>query len=197
MATHANPLAISRRSTFNHRPLPEATTNFVPFSLQRRSTNRPPVPVKTIQYRTSPREMSRLGSALQTSGRILMAILFFVSGLGKLINVRATQTYMEAHRVSGLLIFPTAALEISAAIVLLMNRYTRYVAAVLAAWCLLTAVIFHTDLQDEAERVHFMKNLAMTGGFLVLAEAAVLWSWKTYIVATPRARCSAYLPQQD
>ena len=34
----------------------------------------------------------------------------------------------------------------------------------------MTASIFHTDLKDQDQKIHFMKNMAMAGGFLVLAE---------------------------
>jgi hypothetical protein len=49
-------------------------------------------------------------------------------------------------------------------------RHTRWLAMVLAGWCLLTASIFHTELTDQEQRINFLKNLAMAGGFLVLAE---------------------------
>jgi len=39
----------------------------------------------------------------------------------------------------------------------------------LAIFCLLTAFIFHNQLGEPMQMINFMKNIAMAGGFLVLA----------------------------
>src|SRR5438552_2939402 len=38
--------------------------------------------------------------------------------------------------------------------------------------CLLTALVFHHDLGDKAERTLFFKDLALAGGLLAMAAAA-------------------------
>ena len=80
---------------------------------------------------------------------------------------------MEAHGVPGYLLYPAAALEIGGGSLLLADHnasHTRWLGGVLAGWCLLTALIFHTDLQDQEQKINLMKNMAIAGGFLVLAE---------------------------
>ena len=101
--------------------------------------------------------------------RILMSALFFLSGIGKVTAVAATQAYMAAYGVPGVLIWPAAALEIGSAILLLLGFGLRPLGLVLAGWCLLTASIFHTAFADQNQMIHFLKNLAMAGGFLLLA----------------------------
>lgn len=101
---------------------------------------------------------------------ILMAIIFLVSGMGKLVNVEETQEYMEAYGVPGELLWPAAAFEIASGLALISGLLTTIHDVCLAGWCILTAVIFHTDFQDPNQKINFMKNLAMAGGFLVLAE---------------------------
>ncbi len=50
---------------------------------------------------------------------------------------------------------------------------TTPVSVILSGWCLLTAAIFHKDLGDQTQMIMFLKNMAMAGGFLVLAETAL------------------------
>ena len=107
---------------------------------------------------------------LHAPARVLMATIFLVSGTGKLASVDATKAYMEAYGVPGYLIYPAAGFEISTGIALLAGWHTRDVGVMLAMWCLFVAGIFHRDFKDQNQQIHFMKNLAMAGGFLVLAD---------------------------
>jgi putative oxidoreductase len=108
---------------------------------------------------------------LDLPARLLMSILFLMSGVGKLTAVAATQGYMEAYGVAGILIWPAAALEIGGGLMLVMGLWARPLALVLAAWCLLTASIFHTKFSDPTQMIMFLKNLTMAGGFLLLAKS--------------------------
>jgi putative oxidoreductase len=84
----------------------------------------------------------------------------------------ATQGYMEAYGVPGVLIWPAAALEIGGGAMLLIGLKTRPLSIVLAGWCLLTAFIFHTKFADPIQMIMFLKNMTMAGGFLALANSA-------------------------
>jgi putative oxidoreductase len=77
---------------------------------------------------------------------------------------------MEAFGVPGILVWPAAALEIVGGVMLLAGFKVRLVGAVFSFWCLLTAAIFHTKFSDQVQQIMFMKNLAMAGGFLMLAK---------------------------
>ena len=106
-----------------------------------------------------------------TPARVLMSALFLVSGTGKLAAVAAMQAAMTAHGIPAALLWPAAAFEIASAVLLLIGLWTRPLGVLLAGWCLLTAAIFHSHLADQDRLVHFLKNLAMAGGFLMLARA--------------------------
>ncbi|WP_131113838.1 DoxX family protein [Lichenihabitans psoromatis] len=101
--------------------------------------------------------------------RVLMCLLFLISGLGKVSAVAAIQAYMAAHGLPGFLIWPAAALELVGGLLLLIGLGTRPLALVLAGWCLLTALVFHTDFADQNQMINFFKNMTMAGGFLILA----------------------------
>ncbi|MDB6159402.1 MAG: putative transrane DoxX family protein [Gammaproteobacteria bacterium] len=108
---------------------------------------------------------------LDSPGRALMAFIFLVSGIGKLGSVIATQGYMEAFGVPGILIWPAAAWEILAGAFLLIGLWTRPLSLLLAGWCLLTAFIFHMKWADPMQLINFPKNMTMAGGFLLVARS--------------------------
>jgi len=103
--------------------------------------------------------------------RVLMSALFLLSGISKLTAVSATQGYMAAYGVPAVLVWPAAAFEIGSGALLLLGLWTRPLGVLLAGWCLLTAAIFHTAFADQNQLINFLKNLAMAGGFLLLARA--------------------------
>ena len=107
---------------------------------------------------------------IDLAARMLMSLLFLASGVGKLAAVGATQQYMGVYGVPGVLIWPAAALELVGGSMLVLGLWVRPLALVLAAWCLLTAMIFHTAFSDQVQMVMFLKNMAMAGGFLLLAK---------------------------
>lgn len=101
--------------------------------------------------------------------RVLMSLIFLISGFGKLAGAAAAQGYMAAYGVPGFLVWPAAAWEIGAGALLLVGLWIRPLALLLAGWCLLTAVIFHTAFADQTQLINFLKNVAMAGGFLLIA----------------------------
>ncbi|MNT93096.1 Inner membrane protein YqjF [compost metagenome] len=49
---------------------------------------------------------------------------------------------------------------------MIVGYKTRLVALLLAAYAVVTALIFHHALADQNQMFHFLKNLAMAGGLL-------------------------------
>jgi uncharacterized membrane protein YphA (DoxX/SURF4 family) len=52
---------------------------------------------------------------------------------------------------------------------ILFGLFTRPVGLLLAIWCVATALIAHTNFADRNQEIHFLKNMAMVGGFLYVA----------------------------
>lgn len=102
--------------------------------------------------------------------RTLMALIFIFSGIGEISAFSATQGYMEAYGLPGFLLAPAIAFEIGAGLLLLVGMATRYMAFLLAGFCIVSALIFHRDFGDQIQQIMFLKNLAMAGGFLLLAK---------------------------
>ncbi len=101
--------------------------------------------------------------------RVLMALIFILSGLSKISAADAMRGYMEAMHVPGALLWPTILFEIGAGFLIVVGYQTRIVATMLAGFCLLTAAIFHHQFADQVQMIMFLKNVAMAGGFALLA----------------------------
>ena len=110
-------------------------------------------------------------------GRLLLAALFLLEGWSKLRGYDAAVAYMNRFGVPGALLPAVIALELGGGLMIAVGWQTRLAAAALAAFCILTAVIFHGNVADRSQILHFEKDLAIAGGFLVLAVAgAGRWS---------------------
>jgi len=105
-------------------------------------------------------------------GRILIAVIFILSGIGKLGAPAATQGYIASVGLPlplPLLGYGLAVLvELGGGLLLLVGFRTRAVAAVLALFTLAAALFFHSHLADQNQFIHFVKNLMIVGGLLQL-----------------------------
>lgn len=111
-----------------------------------------------------------MNNAILFVARLLLAQIFLLAGIGKLgAGYASTQGYMAAMGVPAILLPLVIALEIGGGLALIGGFLTRWAALALAAFCLASAAIFHTNFGDPMQMIMFMKNLAMAGGLLVLS----------------------------
>ena len=107
---------------------------------------------------------------LNVAGRVLLAQLFIITGYGKIGGYAGTQGYMNAVGIPGELLPLVILLEVGGGIAIVAGFMTRWVALALAIFCIVSAVLFHMDFADQMQSINFMKNVAMAGGFLLLAQ---------------------------
>ncbi|GAB3788880.1 DoxX family protein [Dyella agri] len=124
------------------------------------------VPTKTDTSTTSSRVTLR--DTAELGGRILLSSLFVLSGLSKIGAYTATMAYMSAMGVPGALLPVVIATELLGGLAIAFGWKTRVVAFLLAGFTLLTALTFHTHLADQIQMIMFMKNVSITGAFLLL-----------------------------
>lgn len=111
-------------------------------------------------------------------GRLLIALLFIVSGMGKLFAIAGTETMLASVGLPVGLAWPTALFEVLAGLALVFGVMTRLVALLLATFCLLAAFFFHNDFADPMQAAMLLKNVAIAGGLLCLcALDTVRWSY--------------------
>ena len=103
--------------------------------------------------------------------RILLAHIFLLAGISKLGAAYAgTQGYMESVGIPGMLLPLVILLEIGGAVALIIGWQTRYTAYALALFCIVSALVFHSNFAEMVHKIMFMKNFAIAGGLLLLAE---------------------------
>jgi len=106
---------------------------------------------------------------IEVLGRILLSTLFLIEGVRKFLFQEETIMYMEEYGVPEILFFPSLILEILFPILLIIGYKTRISALIMALFTLTVAIIFHTDFQNQMELIIFLKDIAIAGGFLIIA----------------------------
>jgi len=108
-----------------------------------------------------------------TVGRAMLAGMFILAGVAKLLGPAPFLTHMDQFSVPRLVLPAVIALEIGAGAGLLIGWRTPITAGVLSAFCVATAVVFHRQLGNRVERTQFFKDLALAGALAALAAAGV------------------------
>lgn len=107
---------------------------------------------------------------LNLAGRVLLAHIFVLSGYGKIGGYAATQAYMSSKGIPGELLPLVILAELGGGLAVIAGFLTRWVALALALFCVASAVLFHLEPGNQGQMINFMKNFAMAGGFLLLAQ---------------------------
>ncbi len=110
-------------------------------------------------------------SAVVLAARVLLSILFIVAGYGKLTAIGGTAGFFGSIGLP----MPTATavivglVELVGGLAVLVGFKTRIAAVVLALFVLAATAIAHLDFSQAGNVLMTQKNLAITGGFLLLA----------------------------
>ena len=105
---------------------------------------------------------------IPVTSRTLMVPVFWISGVYKVLMPAAIIGVIAKTGAP----FPelgwgiAVAVELGGGLALLLGWKARYVALILAAYCIATGFMFHNDIHDPNALVSFWKNFAMVGGFL-------------------------------
>jgi putative oxidoreductase len=102
------------------------------------------------------------------AARVLLALIFIVSGFSKISGYSGTVGYMEAMGVPGILLPLVILVEVIGGVAILVGFQTRLAAIGLAVFTLLAGFLFHFNPADQMQTIMLMKNLAIAGGFLAL-----------------------------
>lgn len=134
--------------------------------------------------------MEKYAPTIAAVGRILIAVIFLMSGLSKLGAPGATIGYIASVGLPlptlGFLI--ALAAEVGGGLLLLVGFQTRLIASLLAVFTLATAVFFHNNFADQNTMIHFLKNIMIIGGLLqIVAIGATSLSLDTRRLKTQTA----------
>ena len=123
--------------------------------------------------------MSPTSDAAAFLGRLLLSVIFVLSGFQKLAQFSGTVAFMGSEGLPLPLIAAIVAVlvECVGGILLIVGYQTRLTGIVLALWCIATAIVAHRNFSNQDQMINFLKNVAMAGGFLQLvAFGAGGWS---------------------
>ncbi|MGP9690508.1 DoxX family protein [Psychrobacter sp. AOP30-A2-5] len=112
--------------------------------------------------------MDNLQALSAPIGRLFLSMIFIFSGFTKITGYAATQGYMEAMGVPGMLLPLVIAVELFGGLAILFGFKARLVAILMAGFSVVSALLFHQFWIDESQMNPFMKNIAMAGGFLMI-----------------------------
>jgi putative oxidoreductase len=107
------------------------------------------------------------------AGRILLAVIFIISGFGKLTAFAGTAGYMASKGLPmvPVLLVLTILVELGGGILLAVGFKARWAALALFLFLIPTTLVFHKfwgidAAQAQMQQTQFLKNLAIMGGML-------------------------------
>ncbi len=103
------------------------------------------------------------------AGRCLLVFIFLHESVFLLGNYAGAAAYMQKSGVPALMLPAVIALQLGGGLLILAGVLTRSSALAFAMFCVLTAILFHWQFADRNQVLHLQKDLAIAGGFLVLA----------------------------
>lgn len=118
-------------------------------------------------------------TALAAIGRVLIAILFLLSGISKLTAPAMTEGYIASMGLPApfLAYLIAVVVEVGGGLALVLGYRVRIAALILAAFSVVAALVFHNHFSDQNQLIHFLKDIAIAGGLLqVAAFGAGAWS---------------------
>ena len=125
-------------------------------------------------------------------GRMLLSLLFLEEGIELTSHFDNALEAMAKLGVAAPIATATIVVQLAAGLAIALGFTTRLAAFGLGLFCLLTALLFHTNFASHNELLHFEKDLAISGGMfeLIVAGAGKLSldmlirrHWKTRLVS--------------
>lgn len=107
---------------------------------------------------------------LLIAGRVLLALLFLAGAGQKWISPETAMGLLAKLGWPQWLVWPAMLYNALAGLALLAGFAIRWVAISLAVYCMVTSV-FHLQPDNDWQISIFVKNWAIAGGLLVLAES--------------------------
>lgn len=102
------------------------------------------------------------------AGRLLISLVFIVSGLRQISTFNLSAHNLETHGIplAGFVLFLGITIELVGSLFLIIGYQTRYAALALMLFLFIANLIFHTNLSDSFQQLQLLKDLAIFGGLL-------------------------------
>jgi putative oxidoreductase len=110
------------------------------------------------------------------AGRILLALIFVLSGFNKITGFAGTAAYMASKGLpmTDVLLVLTILIELGGGLMLIFGYRARLAAVVIFLFLIPVTIVFHNfwaapAAEAQMQMIMFMKNLAIMGGMLCIA----------------------------
>ena len=125
-----------------------------------------------------------LTNSAALAGRTLLALIFIVSGFGKITGFSGTAAFMASKGMpmTEVLLVGAIAVEFLGGLMLVAGFKARWAAAAIFLFIIPTTIVFHNPMglsgqEAQAQMINLMKNVAIMGGMLmVMAFGPGAWS---------------------
>ena len=101
--------------------------------------------------------------------RVLIGALFVIAGLGKLGDVAGFTGFLTSGGLPAFLAWPSIIFEVALGVAMIVGYQVRIMAFLGAGFPILAGLLYHFNPADQMQMTMFLKNLAIAGGFLMLA----------------------------
>jgi putative oxidoreductase len=120
--------------------------------------------------------MARKTDVTLLAARIGIALIFLLSGVGKMAGWSGAVAHAASRGVPAILLAGATALELLGAISLIAGWKTRWGAAALLVFLVPVTLVFHDfwaaqGAEVQLQMIQFLKNVAMGGGLLAIIGA--------------------------
>jgi putative oxidoreductase len=103
-------------------------------------------------------------------GRILLGLIFVMSGINKITGFEGTQQYMASKGMpaTAILLVGAIIMEVLGGLSVILGYRGRLGAAALVLFLIPATLIFHTNFAEQTQMIMFLKNLSIMGGLLLV-----------------------------
>lgn len=109
------------------------------------------------------------------AGRILISIIFIMSGISKITGFAGTSGWMASKGLPmpDVLLAASIVIELGAAAMIVLGFKARWGAAALFLWMIPVTLVFHNywtmpAAEQQMQSIMFFKNLGLMGGMLFI-----------------------------
>jgi putative oxidoreductase len=102
--------------------------------------------------------------------RVLLGLIFVMSGFSKITGFESTQQHMASHGIplTAVALVGAIVIEILGGLSVILGLWARAGAISLVLFLIPATLIFHTDFGDQTQMIMFLKNLSIMGGLLLV-----------------------------
>lgn len=133
--------------------------------------------MQTATMTTTQREKTmnnNLQNGTALAGRVLLALIFVLSGINKITSFDGTLGYMTSAGLpmANVLLVLTILVELGGGLLIVLGLKTRWIALLIFLFLIPVTLVFHNPsanpAQAQQQMIHLLKNLSIMGGMLHL-----------------------------